>query len=252
VDFCGSDIRINEVAARGNPYFRRVVERGEFRPGQGTREKSLARQRLFATCGFACILRKFEMLPYLDKRYFPSPYLMMSPTFLEDYEPKYPDPEKRRPVVVHLPSHKGLKGTEAVLAAVERLKGTHLFEFRLIHGVERSRAQAMMREADIVLDQFIIGEFGNTTTEAMALGKPTFCYMLPSVLPYYPPDLPIVNANPDNLAEVLGPLIRDGPRRHDLGRRSRAYVEKHHDAHQLARDLIGIYEELLRRKGRRV
>jgi hypothetical protein len=252
VDFCGSDIRINEIACADNPYFREVVERGETRPGQGSRERSLARQRLFAEYGFECILRRFEMLPYLDKRYFPSPYLMMSPTFLEDYEPKYPDPNNPRPVVVHSPTHKGLKGTSAVLAAVERLKQTHEFEFQLIHGVEHAKALEMVRNCDIMLDQFVIGEYANAAAEAMAFGKPTFCYMLPSVLPYYPPDLPIVNANPDNLAEVLGPLLVDGPRRRDLGRRGRAYVEQHHDARKLARDLIGIYEELLRRKGRRV
>lgn len=81
----------------------------------------------------------------------------------------------------------------------------------------------------------------------MALGKPAVCYIKPSLVPRYPQDCPIVNANQDNLAEVLGSLLDDGQRRHDIGRRSRAYVEKYHDAHSIARELVGIYEQLLRK-----
>ena len=46
-------------------------------------------------------------------------------------------------------------------------------------------------------------------------------------------------------------LLRDGPRRHQVGRASRAYVETHHDAHKIARDLVRIYEELIEKSKRR-
>jgi hypothetical protein len=41
--------------------------------------------------------------------------------------------------------------------------------------------------------------------------------------------------------------LRDGHQRHQIGRLSRAYVEKYHDAHDYANDLAKIYEDLIRR-----
>ena len=61
----------------------------------------------------------------------------------------------------------------------------------------------------------------------------------------YPVDLPIVNANQDNLLEVLSALLENGEKRHQIGRLSRAYFEKYHDAHQIATQLQSIYQELM-------
>ncbi len=86
-----------------------------------------------------------------------------------------------------------------------------------------------------------------------ALGKPALGYIKPSLVDRYPSELPIVNVNHDNLAEVLSGLIQDGQKRHQIGRQSRQYVEKYHDAHKVARDLVKVYEQLIHgeSKGRR-
>jgi glycosyltransferase involved in cell wall biosynthesis len=83
-----------------------------------------------------------------------------------------------------------------------------------------------------------------TALEAMAFGKPTLCYIIPSSVSQYPTDLPLINASQDNLADVLRELLEDGYRRYETGRKSRAYVEKYHDAHNLARELVDIYEDI--------
>ena len=100
------------------------------------------------------------------------------------------------------------------------------------------------------MDQVVGGSHGLATLEAMAFGKPVVCYIKPSLVPKFPPELPIVNANQDNLAEVLAGLLADGARRQRIGRQSRAYVEKYHDAHDVARRLVTIYEELLAKSRR--
>jgi hypothetical protein len=100
-------------------------------------------------------------------------------------------------------------------------------------------------EADIFLDQFIIGYYGMAALEAMAYGKPVLCYVKPSVLKEEPPNLPIVNANPDNLVEMLEPLLQDGRLRLVLGKQGRAHVEKYHDAVKLAYQLVEIYQEVI-------
>ncbi len=46
-------------------------------------------------------------------------------------------------------------------------------------------------------------------------------------------------------SHVLRDVLRDGERRNRCGRQGRAYVEKYHQARNVARELIEIYEQLL-------
>jgi glycosyltransferase involved in cell wall biosynthesis len=80
--------------------------------------------------------------------------------------------------------------------------------------------------------------------EAMSLAKPVICYMLPEYAACLPPDCPIINANPDTIAEVLGTWLTRSRERHELGIASRAYAERYHDIHVVARRLLEAYEEL--------
>jgi glycosyltransferase involved in cell wall biosynthesis len=57
-----------------------------------------------------------------------------------------------------------------------------------------------------------------------------------------------VNANPEDLVEVLGYLLADGVQRREIGRRGRVYVEQHHNARIVAQQLAAIYSELLEGK----
>ena len=248
VEFFGSDIRISEMASADNPYWAKMCQ--EYPElVHGDRERSLKTQRRFSQHGFECLCGGYELPAYIQEEMFPSPYnRIRARLIISDFDPKYPDPGERRPVVVHAPSHKAKKGTKAVLRAIDQLKCRYEFDFKLVHGVERSRALEIVRNCDIMVDQFIGGEHGVAALEAMAFGKPVLCYIKPSLVAKYPSDFPIVNANQDNLAQVLGPLLEDGQRRREIGRQSRAYVVKHHDAHQIARQLVTIYQELIEKQ----
>jgi glycosyltransferase involved in cell wall biosynthesis len=78
----------------------------------------------------------------------------------------------------------------------------------------------------------------------MAFGKPTLCFIKPSLIKTYPADFPIINAKPDNLVEVLASLLENGTLRNQIGRQSRAYVAKYHDSHKIAQDLVKIYQKM--------
>jgi hypothetical protein len=244
VEFWGSDIRIPEIASADNPYAARMYQLypklAKDRP-----EKSLKSQRCFARYGFECLLPSAALEPSIQKDIFPSVFRTRQRIMLSDYEPSYPAPKKQRPLIVHTPSNKAKKGTEAVLQTINQLKDRYEFDFKLIHRTERCRVLEIMRNCDIMLDQFTLGAHGVAALEAMAFGKPTLCYIKPSFVGRYPNDLPIINANQGNLTEVLSDLLEDGQKRYEIGCRSRAYIEKHHDAHRIARDLAGIYRELL-------
>lgn len=244
VEFWGSDIRIPEIASADNPYFSMYYkEHPDLARVAG--QRSLKRQARFAKNRCACTVADADLESYVRRDLFPRLYRIRQRLILSDFQLSYPDPHKRQPLIVHSPSNKLVKGTDVVLQAIEKLKSKYEFDFELIHGVKRSKALQIVRSCDIMLDSFVSGSHGLAPLEAMAFGKPTVCYIKPSLVPKYPDDLPIVNANKENLAEVIKNLLEDGQRRHEIGRRSRAYVEKYHDAHKIARELVAIYEELL-------
>ena len=247
VEFWGSDIRIPEISSKDNKYWEKYYQES-YEKIHGTYQRSMKTQNRFAKYGFDCLISGYELPPYVQKDLFPHPFITSQRVILSDYDPQYPDPEKHRPLIIHAPSHKGGKGTKAVLNAVNDLSGKLEFDFKLIHNVPRKEALTCISKCDIMLDQFVGGYFGLAALEAMAFGKPTFCYIKPFCLSQSPDDLPIVNANQDNLTEILKEFIKDGQKRYEVGRKSRAYVEKYHDAHKIARQLVDIYEELLAKR----
>ena len=245
VEFWGSDIQIPELESADNPY-RASMYKKYPELAHGAREMSLKTQRRFGKYGFECMC-PLGLQQYLQKDIFPTPFTSRGRLMIMDFDAKYPDPGERLPLIVHAPSRKKRKGTESVLKSIYQLKSNYSFDFKLVHGVEHSKALEIVRNCDIMVDQFTSGQHGLAALEAMALGKPTLCYIKPSLITQYPSDLPIVNANEDNLVQVLGDLLDDGHRRYQIGRLSRAYVEKHHVAHHFASDLVRIYEGLIRR-----
>jgi len=249
VEFWGSDIRIPDIAVKDNPYLEKLFSD----PNNDyyiSYKKSRLAQEKFAHYGFQCLIPGPELMSYVQPDLFSTVFRTKARIIPSEFSLKYPSASKQRPVVVHVPSRLMLKGTPSVLQTIEHLKKQYNFDFKLIHNVSHAKAVQMVRDCDIMLDQFVIGGFGVASLEAMAMGKPVICYISPN-RKGLPSDCPIVNANQDNLSEVLGKLLENGALRHQIGRRSRAYVEKYHDAHKIARDLVKIYEELIEKNSKK-
>jgi hypothetical protein len=132
------------------------------------------------------------------------------------------------PVIVHAPNHRFVKGTDLFLSACERLR-THgcRFELRLIERVDREKALDLYRRADIIADQFLMGNFATLAMEGMALAKPVLCYSQTEELLDPAFNLPVVNTNPENLLEVLYVLIEIPELRSRLGKASRKAIERY-------------------------
>jgi hypothetical protein len=243
IEFWGSDIRIDDIEAQDNPYYKRVREQGHFRLPD-SRQESLKTQKLFASAGYECILGDRILLKYIYPGLFNKIHIVPQRIFIQKYQAVYPDPDNKKPVIAHSPSRPLEKGSPTIQAAVEKLREKYDFDFWLITGVERSKALDLVGKCDIFVDQLIAGTHGLAALEAMALGKPVVCYMKPSAVESHPADLPIVNANMDDLEDVLDRLLQDGDKRHELGRQGRAYVEKYHNALDIACKLKNIYQNL--------
>jgi len=75
-----------------------------------------------------------------------------------------------RPVVVYAPSNSAMKGDPSIDAQLLELEAAELIEYRRLGGVRSSEMTEVYREADIVLDQFRLGDYGVAACEAMAAG----------------------------------------------------------------------------------
>lgn len=151
-------------------------------------------------------------------REFDGPKFVSTPDLLGDvpeahWLPVTVDPEEwrserpvltdRLPVIVHAPSRRTLKGTADVEKAVAPLVEEKLLEFRLVEGVPPEQMPRVVGEADIILDQFSLGSYGVLAVQAMAAGRLVVGHVHEWVRDQCPGALPILEADPSTLTEVL-------------------------------------------------
>jgi len=231
----GSEARILS-SARSNNRFVRVKP-------EWTEEKIRENlSRLSKYIDHAIVL-DYELETYI-KDYYKEIHVIPHIVDIGSLKPNYPK-INTNPLVVHAPTKRNLKGTEFVLEAVKQLKNKGVvFDFKLIEGMDHQETMELLSEADIVIDQLRIGSAGYLSTEAMALGKPVICYIREDLVDKYPAGFPIVNANPDNITEVLENLITNPKKWKALGVRGRAYVKQYHNPAKVVNQYIDIYKKL--------
>jgi glycosyltransferase involved in cell wall biosynthesis len=167
------------------------------------------------------------------------------------WEPVAPARGASRPLVLHAPTHRGIKGTSFIVEAVSRLQAEGLdFDFELVEDLPQAELRKLYERADLVVDQLLIGWYGGLAVEAMALGRPTVAYLREDDLSYLPPqmraEIPVISAEPGTIQAVLKELMTT--RRGELaaiGRRGYDYVRRWHDPLHVARQLVADYETAL-------
>ena len=233
-DYCRAHFAISTVAS---------VEAGYYSPATDERKRRrIARFDRHADLIYAL---NPDLLHVLPKRARFLPYANID---IRAWQPPAARTLPERPVVLHAPSHRGVKGTGHVVAAVERLKAESVpFEFRLVEGLTHAEARKLYEHADLAVDQLLAGWYGGFAVEMMALGVPVVAYLREGDLGFLPEamrrDLPVVGATPETIYSVLKSLLTE--RRGELGglgRRSRAYVESWHDPLRVAATLKADYE----------
>jgi glycosyltransferase involved in cell wall biosynthesis len=142
-----------------------------------------------------------------------------------------------RPLVVHAPSRPELKGTEWVEKAVRPLVERGLVDYRLVTGLPPAEAKALVARADVVVDQLLLGGYGVVACEGMAAGAVVLGYLGEQVRARVDEDVPVLEATPETLGQVLEQVLADRPAAQDLARRGREFVARRHDGTAAARAL---------------
>lgn len=155
------------------------------------------------------------------------------------WRPGSPVLERRVPLVVHAPSTPWLKGTEQVLAALQPLADEHRIRLLLVTGMPPAQAAALIRSADIVVDQVLLGLYGVLACEAMSAGRVVLGNVGESLRSRVPVDIPIVEVTPANLAEVVEGFLRDPAAGREVSARGPSFVENFHDGRYSSEVLAG-------------
>ena len=131
------------------------------------------------------------------------PYANVSP---DQWKPVWHEAE--RPLIIHAPSSRWVKGTRYIVDAVERLRAEGMsFDFELVENLPHAEARRRYDKAHLLIDQLLAGWYGGLAVELMALGKPVMCYIRPEDLAFIPAamraDLPVIEATPDTVYGTL-------------------------------------------------
>ncbi len=150
--------------------------------------------------------------------------------------------ERPRPRVIHASSAPIQKGSHLLAPALEALSSTDRIDFSLIPPTPAAEMPSVFADSDIVLDQFRLGSYGVAACEAMAAGRVVVGHVLPSVRAHVMQEtgleLPIVEATPDTLAEVVGRLVDDRQQARALAAAGPAFVTAVHSGPASARALL--------------
>jgi hypothetical protein len=151
--------------------------------------------------------------------------------------------------IVHSPTSRDLKGSKYILDALYNLQAKYKnIEILIIENVPHNKALKMYMEADIVVDQVLIGWYGAFGVEVMKMGKPLAVYIREEDLQFIPNDMAkdlkeaIINISPFNIYETLSEYIEN---RNLLVLKSIAgldYVHKWHNPKYTAKITKEVYE----------
>jgi hypothetical protein len=161
--------------------------------------------------------------------------------------------ERDRPVVLHAPSNPRLKGTAALETVLEGMQSAGLVEYRRLRGVPHAQMADFVADADVVVDQLVLGNPGVLMTEALAAGRVVVSHLSDEVrgrwgasdeslsaLDRIEADVPVVEADPDTLREVLEEILGERAAYQALASRGSDWARRHHDGRRTA-EVLGTW-----------
>ena len=151
----------------------------------------------------------------------------------EQWATEAPVLRRLRPVVIHAPSQLRLKGTACIDRAMERLDASGVIEYRRIAGVPHARMPSVLSEADIVIDQVLMGLYGVAACEAMAAERVVVSYVGSDVRGYVRREtgrsLPIMEATPETISDVVIDLVTNRAGAREAAAEGVSFVREIHD-----------------------
>jgi glycosyltransferase involved in cell wall biosynthesis len=180
--------------------------------------------------------------PYLSE-FVPGSKVLPLALDLSIYEPR-PLELDGKIRILHAPTHRGNKGSDYIIEAVERLqKEGEDIDFVLVESMSHADLIEEYKKCHLFIDQIAGGWYGTASIEAMACAKPVVCFYREDYLKYidYGDQIPLINANIDSIYKVLRSTIENKSNLRKIGLSSREFVLNVHDVKKITSRLIELY-----------
>lgn len=154
--------------------------------------------------------------------------------------------------VFHSANHRGYKGTEFIVRAVEALRSKGLdVLLELAEGLTNREVRTRLQQCDVAVEQLLYTGYALAGIEAMACGLPVIANLedesRTALFRRYAflNQCPILSAGPETIEKQLELLITNPDLREQLGKAGRQYVDRFH-SYKTAQYLFGsIYRVIL-------
>lgn len=145
-----------------------------------------------------------------------------------------------RPTVAHIPSSTQ-KGSHMIDPILQAMHDAGEIEYLRVEGIPHDQMPAMYQSADFMVEQFGIADYSVAACEAMAAGCVVVSRVADRVRSHVLEktglELPVVEANPETLADVVRTLMTDTSAAEAIRQRSLEFVRTVHDG-RLAADVL--------------
>jgi glycosyltransferase involved in cell wall biosynthesis len=117
---------------------------------------------------------------------------------------------------------------------LEPLHDKGLIELRMVTGLPPAEAAELVRSADIVVDQLVLGLYGVLACEAMACGRVVVGYLGDALRARVGTEVPVLEATARTVGEVVGQVLDDPDRARASAAAGPAFVAEFHDGRRSA------------------
>lgn len=152
--------------------------------------------------------------------------------------------------ILHSPTDRGAKGSRIIIQILQKLKARYRekIDIILVEHVPNREALQIYAEADLVIDQILIGWYGGFAVEMMKMGKPVMAFIREEDLKMIPEKMAlecrqaIINVDPGNLYERLCFLLESPETLKGYREAALDYVHHWHDPVYVAGITKSVYE----------
>lgn len=170
---------------------------------------------------------------------------------LDDIDPAIPDSSNKKIRIAHAPTNRACKGSDIILDALNSLKKTHghLIDICLVENLSHKQAVQTYKQADLVIDQILVGWYGALAIEVMSIGKPVICRIEQDDLHFLPKQMAedvtkaFIPAEPGTIRDAIVLCIEDRQFLKEKAEAGLEYARKWHDPRYVA----GITKEMYER-----
>jgi hypothetical protein len=155
----------------------------------------------------------------------------------------------KRLKIVHFPTDRKGKGSDFIDSTLKEIITSGFdVEYISMSSVDNKKVRDIMSQADILIDQLLVGWYGGVAVEAMNYGVPVLCYLNSFDLDLIPSDMkkdmPIVNVNMRNFKYILTGLIENPEDLIKISLNGYEFLQKWHNPQNIASKIVKDYESL--------